>query len=375
MSDSLHSIPTPRVYIDRSRLQANIAAMQSRATSAGVRLRPHAKTHKSPKIARMQIDAGAVGVCCAKVGEAEIFADAGIADVRLPYPTNPGNAQRIMALQDRIRVSTIVDNLDVARQWSNAMVAAGRKLDVLVKVDVGFHRCGVNPDASDVLDAIRSIAELPGLRFHGLLSHAGHGYHADSPEALAKIAACEIQILSTLAAGLRAAGVDVQEISVGATPTARFVTDQHGVTEMRPGNYVFFDRTQVGLGSATVDQCSLGIVATVVSRPDSARVVFDAGSKTLSSDGLRGFGHTVGYGFVYASLEARHADPSIVIERLSEEHSVAKVSADCRLKPGDRVHILPNHACVVANLTEELLLVDGLAIVDRIPVAARARVW
>jgi D-serine deaminase-like pyridoxal phosphate-dependent protein len=375
MADSLHSVPTPRVYIDRRRLQSNVAAMQSRASGAGIRLRPHAKTHKSPTIARMQIDAGAVGVCCAKVGEAEIFAAAGIDDVRLPYPTNPVNADRVFALQDRIRFSTIVDNVDVARRWSEVMATAGRRLDVLVKVDVGFHRCGVNPDAPGALESIKTIAGLPGLRFLGLLSHAGHGYHAGSAEELSGIAAREIEILTTIARGLREAGVDVQEISVGATPTARFVTSQKGVTEMRPGNYVFFDRTQIGLGSATLDQCSLSIVSTVVSRPDPARVVFDAGSKTLSSDGLRGFGHTVGYGFVYASLDARTPDPSIVIERLSEEHSVAKVTPDCRLKPGDRVHILPNHACVVANLAEELLLTDGPAIVDRIPVAARARVW
>jgi D-serine deaminase-like pyridoxal phosphate-dependent protein len=375
MTESLHSIPTPRVYIDRARLQTNIAAMQARARDAGIRLRPHAKTHKSPKIARMQIDAGAVGVCCAKVGEAEVFAAAGIEDVRLPYPTNPANAERVFALQDRIRFSTVVDNLDVARQWSDVMMGASRRLDVLVKVDVGFHRCGVNPDSPGALESIKTIAGLPGLRFLGLLSHAGHGYHADSADALARIAAREIEILGGLASGLRDASIEVQEISVGATPTARFVASQKGVTEMRPGNYVFFDRTQVGLGSATLDQCSLSIVSTVVSRPDPARVVFDAGSKTLSADGLRGFGHVVGYGFVYASLEARTPDPSIVIERLSEEHSVAKVTPDCRLKPGDRVHILPNHACVVANLTDELLLVDGPAIVDRIPVAARARVW
>ena len=375
MTESLHSIPTPRVYVDRARLQANISAMQARASGAGIRLRPHAKTHKSPAIARMQIDAGAVGVCCAKLGEAEVFADAGIKDIRLPYPTNPMNANRVLTLQDRVRLSIVVDSLDVARQWSDVMNGAGRHLDVLIKVDVGFHRCGINPDAPDALATARQIAACPGLRFLGLLSHAGHGYHAESADGLARIAAREIEILTGLADGLRAGGFDVPEISVGATPTARFVTSQTGVTEMRPGNYVFFDRTQVGLGSATLDQCSLSIVSTVVSRPDPARVVFDAGSKTLSSDGLRGFGHTIGYGFVYASLEARTPDPSIVIERLSEEHSVAKVTPDCRLKPGDRVHILPNHACVVANLTDELLLVDGPAIVDRIPVAARARVW
>src|SRR5262249_4403459 len=156
-------------------------------------------------------------------------------------------------------------------QWSSVMAAAARRLDVLVKVDVGFHRCGINPDSPDALSMLREIVACPGLRFLGLLSHAGHGYHAESNETLERIAACEVQMLTRLAAGLKDAGVDVQEISVGATPTARFIGTQKGVTEMRPGNYVFFDRTQVGLGSATVEQCSLGIVATVVSRPDPAR--------------------------------------------------------------------------------------------------------
>src|SRR5262247_3209727 len=136
----LLTVPTPRVVIDRSRLTNNIAAMQKLASDAGVRLRPHAKTHKSPIIAKMQLDAGAVGVCCAKLGEAEVLADAGIRDIRLPYPINPANAARVIALLDRgVRLSIIVDNRQVAEDWSAAMVAAKRTLDVLVKVDVGFH--------------------------------------------------------------------------------------------------------------------------------------------------------------------------------------------------------------------------------------------
>jgi D-serine deaminase-like pyridoxal phosphate-dependent protein len=169
--------------------------------------------------------------------------------------------------------------------------------------------------------------------------------------------------------------VEIAEISVGSTPTARFITRQTGATEMRPGNYVFFDRTQVGLGAATIDTCALGVVSTVVSRPAPDRVIFDAGSKTLTTDGARGFGAHEGYGLVFPSLDDPHPDPSITIERLSEEHATARVPAGCRLTPGDRVRILPNHACVVTNLTDELLLVDGLTVVDRLPVAARGRIW
>ncbi len=136
---TLASLPTPFVAVDRSRVRANILAMQALATSAGVALRPHTKTHKSPIIARWQLEAGAVGICCAKLAEAEVFADAGITDIRLPYPVNPVNADRVLALLARgIRLSIIVDDLGVATEWSKKMNAAGRRLDVLVKVDVGF---------------------------------------------------------------------------------------------------------------------------------------------------------------------------------------------------------------------------------------------
>jgi D-serine deaminase-like pyridoxal phosphate-dependent protein len=372
----LSTLPTPRAFIDRARLQHNIATMQALASSAGVRLRPHAKTHKSPVIAKMQLDAGAVGVCCAKLGEAEMLAEAGIRDIRLPYPINPVNAARVVALLDRgVRLSIIVDNGDVASAWSAAMVSAKRTLDVLVKVDVGFHRCGVNPDSPTVVDDIRAVSELSGLRFLGLLSHAGQGYGAASQDELEAIAGREAEILGSIAGRLRDAAVEVAELSVGATPTARFITRQHGVTEMRPGNYVFFDRTQVGLGAATVDDCALWIVATVVSRPAATRVVFDAGSKTLTNDGVRGFGTHGGHGLVCRDLSATVPDASIVIERLSEEHAVARVPADCTLRIGDRVRILPNHSCVVSNLMDELLVVEGTTVVDTFPVAARGRIW
>src|SRR5262245_9620151 len=173
----LHDLPTPQVVIDHHRLRANIDRAQKLADGAGAALRPHAKTHKSPAVARWQIERGAVGVCCAKVGEAEVFADAGIRNIRLPYPVNPSNAPRVLALMDRADVSIIVDHLDVARGWSDAIKRAGRALDVLVKVDVGFHRCGIDPGDRPI-EFLAQIASLRGLRLKGLLSHAGHGYHA-----------------------------------------------------------------------------------------------------------------------------------------------------------------------------------------------------
>ena len=361
--------------VSARRLAGNIARMQALATHAGVRLRPHAKTHKSPVIARMQLDAGAVGICCAKLAEAEVFADAGITDIRLPYPVNPSNADRVLALLDRITLSIIVDDLDVAAQWSGVMTRAGRTLSVLVKVDVGFHRCGVDPDAPDVVETIARIAALPGLSFRGLLSHAGQSYTAESPDALAAIAAHETDIMTGLAATLRARGIAVDEISVGSTPTAALAPSQHGITEMRPGNYVFFDRTQVGLGSATIADCALFVVATVVSRPAPDRAILDCGSKTLTSDGARGFGATPGFGSVFLSSDEDVPDPAIVIERVSEEHATCRVPVDSPLRPGDRVRVLPNHACTVTNLMDHLWLADDRGALTPLPVAARGRIW
>src|SRR5436190_9994290 len=169
----LADLPTPQVQIDCRRAMANIDRVQQTVSAAGMRLRPHAKTHKSPIIARWQIERGAVGICCAKVGEAEVMAAAGIADIRLAYPINPSNAPRLLALMKHATVSIVVDHAAVARGWSDGMHGANRTLDVLVKVDVGFHRCGIDPDAPDTLDFIRSVASMPGLRLRGLLSHAG----------------------------------------------------------------------------------------------------------------------------------------------------------------------------------------------------------
>jgi len=366
---------TPYPVISAPRLRANIARMQALATHAGVRLRPHAKTHKSPEIARMQLDAGAVGICCAKLGEAEVFADHGITDIRLPYPVNPSNADRVLALLDRVQLSIIVDDEDVAGDWSSAMSRAGKQLDILVKIDVGFHRCGMDPASADLVDRITRISRLPGLAFRGILSHAGHAYHATSPYELAAITATETEIMIGLADRLRSARIAVDEVSVGSTPTASFAPSQRGITEMRPGNYVFYDRTQVGLGSATIADCAMFIVASVVSRPAPDRVILDCGSKTLTSDGARGFADAPGHGLVFLASTEDTPDPGIIIERLSEEHATCRVPVDSPLRPGDRVRVLPNHSCPVTNLMDSVWLAEAEGTMRRLPIAARGRIW
>lgn len=373
----LSELPTPQVLIDRTRAMNNIARVQALATEAGIRLRPHAKTHKSPAVARWQLDAGAAGIACAKIGEAEVFADAGVENIRLPYPVNPANAPRLLALMDRATISIIVDHPVVARGWSDAMQRAGRTLDVLIKVDVGFHRCGIDP-AADPLGFIKNTASLPGLKVLGLLSHAGHAYHAASEDALRAIARDEAALLADLRGRASAAGIALDEISVGATPTLRFSAGQQGVTELRPGNYVYFDRTQVALGAASLDDCALTVLATVVSK-HAGRIVLDCGSKTLTNDQARGIAPAAGYGAVLAGESdaldyAREIDETLTIERLSEEHATVRVTGATRLEPGDRVRVVPNHSCVVSNLVDVVRLVDGDQVIETLPVAARGRI-
>ena len=373
----LADLPTPQVLVDHTRAMNNIARVQALASVSGVRLRPHAKTHKSPVVARWQIRAGAAGICCAKVGEAEVFVGAGITDIRLPYPVNPSNAPRLLALMDRASISIIVDHPLVVRGWSDAMQRAGRTLDVLVKVDVGFHRCGIDPNA-DALGFIQTVAKLPGLKLRGLLSHAGHAYHAASDNELSTIARQEAETLAGLRARAAASGIALDEISVGATPTLRFSVGQKGVTELRPGNYVYFDRTQVALGAASLDDCALTVLATVVSK-HAGRIVLDCGSKTLTNDLARGISKATGYGAVLAGETddvdcTREIDETLTIERLSEEHATVRVTGETRLEPGDRVRVLPNHSCVVSNLVDVVRLVDGDQVIDTLPVAARGRI-
>ena len=373
---TLTDIRTPSVLVDRTRVERNLNKLQAAATARRLRLRPHAKTHKSVELAHRQIAGGAVGICCAKLGEAEVFASAGIEDIRLPYPLNPVNAERVIELLDKTRLSFIVDHEAVARGWSDAMTRAGRDVDVLVKVDVGFHRCGIDPAHPQAADLVARIAALPGLRFRGLLSHAGHGYGATSEAAVESVAADEARIMTELAAAVRARGVDVAEISVGATPTVRYSLQQDGLTELRPGNYVYFDRTQVALGAAAWDDCALTVLARVVSKPAADRIILDSGSKTLTNDLARGFSPSPGYGVVLRDITGVQApDESLLIERLSEEHAnVRALGGSHALEPGDLVRIVPNHSCVVSNLMDAVWLVDGDAVRQRLEISARGRI-
>jgi D-serine deaminase-like pyridoxal phosphate-dependent protein len=359
----LEDLDTPAVLVDLDVVERNVARMAERARAHGVRLRPHAKTHKTAEIARRQIGAGAVGLSVAKTAEAEVFAAAGFDDLFVAYPVvGEQKGRRLLALSDRCRLSVGVDSVEGASTLASAFAAASRRLDVLLKVDVGLHRVGVLPENAPAVAA--RIADMRGVRLRGVFTHAGHSYAALTPEGVATVGASEGRILAETAEALRAAGIPVDVVSAGSTPTAPHVMATRGLTECRPGNYVFHDASQVALGTCALEDCALTIVATVVSVPDPRRAVVDAGSKTLSSDPLRP--REGGHGIVLGRRSR--------VQRLSEEHGVIDVEAGESFRVGERVVVVPNHACVVANLHDRLVAVRQGRVEAEIPVLARGRI-
>jgi D-serine deaminase-like pyridoxal phosphate-dependent protein len=360
---NVDAVETPAVLVDLDVVERNIAAMAERARRCAVRLRPHAKTHKIVEIGRMQVAAGASGLSVAKTSEAEVFAAAGFGDLFVAYPVvGADKGRRLLALADRVKIAVGVDSSDGARTLDAVFRGSGRRLDVLLKVDVGFHRVGVSPERA--AEAAQSISALSGLRLRGVFTHAGHAYLAESPEGIAEVGRSEGLILVETAQRIRDSGIEIEEVSVGSTPTAGHAMAVPGVTSCRPGNNVYHDATQVSLGTCALEDCALTVLATVISVPASDRAVVDAGSKTLSSDPLRPNGP--GFGFVVGRRSR--------VARLSEEHGVIDVLPGESFRVGERVRILPNHACVVSNLHDHVVAIRAGVVEGELAVAARGRV-
>jgi D-serine deaminase-like pyridoxal phosphate-dependent protein len=345
-------LETPVPVIDLDRVDRNVEAMQDYCDRHGLRLRPHIKTHKLPHLARRQVELGAVGITCQKLGEAEVMADAGLDDILISYPLiGPAKALRLAGLARRARMSVAVDSGMALDTAAAAAAASGAEIGVLVEFESGANRVGVGTVA-EALDLARRAAATPGLRFDGLMTYplgaAAAGFIAESHAAFAL------------------AGIEIRTVSGGGTPTAWTAHETLGLTELRVGTYVYHDRATVAAGAAALDDCALQLIATVVSRPTPDRAVIDAGSKSLSSDLLapeagRGYGLLLDY-------------PDAVIVRLNEEHGTVDLSGSAR-KPalGERLRILPNHVCVVSNLHDAVATARNGRVVGAVPIAARGR--
>jgi len=347
---------TPVAVVDEEVVERNLARMAKLASDHNVKLRPHAKTHKSAYMARRQMAHGAVGLTCATFTEAEVFADAGVDDLLIAHPpVGKPKLERLGALAKRVRrLAVSLDDVGIARSLP-------ANVEVLWEVDPGQHRIGTLPGDPTVRAVQELIRAIGAERFRGLITHGGHVYAATNQKERQVAADQETDGISTTAVMLRRAGIDVRELSVGSTPTAGLAL-RGGITEMRPGTYIYGDANQVILGSQPLEDCALGVVATVVSTPAPERTVVDAGSKAFSADlrvaGLDGFGLVPGR-------------PDLRVARLSEEHAVLTAEKGTELKIGSRLIIIPTHACTMVNLHAVLLRLSTEGVTQLLPIEAR----
>lgn len=351
MKTNIFELDTPALLIDIDKVRGNVEKMQLFAEGIGVELRPHVKTHKIPEIAKMQLERGACGIACAKTEEAEIMFAAGIRNIQIANVI-VGEA-KIRRMIDMIeagaKLTCGVDSREGAEALSETFSAQGLKLKVLIKIDVGFGRLGVSPEKA--VEFAKSISDLPGIEIVGIFSHGGQVYGAKTYDEVRRGALNESSIMSKLATEFKKAGFKLSTVSVGSTPGAKFCAIDPGITELRAGNYVYYDMIQVGLGSARKKMCAMTILATVVSIPASDRAIIDAGSKALGLDrGAHGFESTSGYGKIIGS--------DAEIYRLSEEHGFVRGEVG-KFEVGDKIRIIPNHACRVSNLFDEAYEVSG----------------
>lgn len=354
------AIDTPALVVDLDQVDRNLRRIQQAADQAGVKLRPHTKTHKSTYFAKRQLELGAQGLTCAKLGEAEALAAAGFDDILIAYPIiGPLKLERLGHLAKQLRRLIVsLDSEEVAEGLSALGESLGRPIEVYAEVDTGLHRVGRTP-GEDALAFCRSLASCPGIRLSGLMAHAGPTWKAASDAELLAFAQQEVAAMVAIKEGL---GRPDLEISVGATPIAHLVAQTPGVTEMRPGTYIFGDRNLIGLGLATEADCAARVLTTVVSHPTPDRAVVDAGSKSLAMDPYKegGHGHVVGR-------------PELRVDRLSEEHGVLVMELGTPVQVGDRLEIIPNHVCPAVNLFDQMWGVRNGEVVGPIAIEGRGK--
>ena len=362
---SIADLDTPAVTIDLPIMEDNIRRVQAHLAKHGIANRPHIKTHKIPALGKLQMQAGATGITCQKLGEVEIFTDAGVADdVLLTFNIIGGaKTDRLMALAKRLRrLAVVLDNEVVAKGLSEAAVSHGVDMRFLVECDTGMGRNGVQTPQAAV-DLARAAMKLPHMEFEGIMTFPlrAPGASLTNPKLSAP---GSLAFFDEALRRFKSAGIPVPVVSGGGTPAIFMVDKFPMLTEHRAGTYIFNDVMTVKSGTATWDNCAMRVRATVVSRPTGERAVIDCGTKVLTSDQYTatGFGHVLEY-------------PDAVIPHLSEEHGVIDLS-QCRERPaiGEIVHVVPNHCCVVSNMVDELHGVRAGHVETSWPVAARGAV-
>jgi D-serine deaminase-like pyridoxal phosphate-dependent protein len=349
---------TPAFLLHLDVVERNLAHMAERARRLGVSLRPHIKTHKSVELAKRQLAHGAIGLTVSTLFEAEAFARAGFTDLTWAFPLDPTHIPHVKRIAERATLRVLVDDLATAKALS------GTGLHVWLKVDCGYHRAGVDPASQYALEVARELGAERGLTFDGILSHSGHAYRTRSKAEAAQVAEQERQVMVWFADLLRKDGVPVRGISVGSTPAMAAVQDLTGVTEARPGNYIFYDRTMVLIGCCEPQDVAVTVLASVVShQPGASHFVVDAGALSLSKD----------VGPTHLDLPPAMGEvrghPHLTVASVSQEHGVIRVAAPAaiegKFKVGEQLEIIPNHSCLTMAHFDEYAVVRGGEVTER----------
>ena len=358
-------LDTPALVVDLDVMERNLSRMAAYCREHDLRLRPHTKTHKIPELARKQIQSGATGITVAKIDEAEVMIDAGLDDLLIAYPiVGPTKTHRLAALAQRATITVSLDSETAARGIAAAVSERDANVNILVELDVGFGRCGV-ANETEALKLAQTILSLRGLDFRGLMFFPGH--FGVEPEQRATLRAQVNEFLDRCLETFAGAGVPLTTISGGSTPSRYESHLFHSVNETRPGTYIFNDRNTVGVAAASLDDCALSVLVTIVSTSVSGHGAIDGGSKTFSSDRYQAEDGR-GFGLV-------KDDPAIEIERLSEEHGHLNLSrSERRYRVGDRLAIIPNHVCSTVNMHDEIYGVRGERVETIWKVAGRGKV-
>ncbi len=365
---NLETIKTPSLIVDFQRMKRNAETVAARVKSLNVALRPHVKTHRCLEIAKIQTENTFGGIMVSTLAEAHFFAKGGFSDITYGVPVERGKFAEAVEIAKTIeKFAVLTTEAESVGELNETAKRENARLDVFLKVDVGAHRCGVEPHTKEAFEIPQRIADSSNLNFAGILTHAGHSYSAGTPKKLLAVAREERDKMRGLAEELRAKGLEIPSVSIGSTPTMSAFDNLEGITELRCGNYIFFDAFQATLGSCDVSDCALTALAAIVYRGAARqKVVIDAGAVALSKDrGAVEFDSNCGYGRVY-DLEGN--DLNLRVGSLSQEHGEIFVEDEAtfnKLKVGDRVRVLANHSCLTALQHSHYHILDQGKIVDR----------
>jgi D-serine deaminase-like pyridoxal phosphate-dependent protein len=362
---------TPALLLDIDILERNLSRMQKKVSRLGVALRPHVKTHKCIEIGKRQRELGAKGITVSTFYEAEQFAKAGFNDITWAFPIPPVYSAPAVELAKNVAFRVVIDSREAMQHLEEACKSLGSAIHVWLKVDCGYHRAGVDPTSQLAEELVRALAGSRTLLFDGILSHSGHAYYGTTRAEILNVANQERMVMTGFAGRMRSTGFPVPAVSIGSTPSISVIENLDGVTEVRPGNYCFYDRTMIELGVCAPEDCAVSVLSSVISHQrGTSHFVIDAGALALSKDS--GVSHARGnsaMGALYDNYSSKRLHQRLALKTLSQEHG--KVVADetseidAKFPVGAKVRILENHSCLTVAHFDEYHIVRGDEVVDR----------